>query len=316
LFPKFRDSLTQINEPAWFFQELVAHYFKQATLNDGIPLLYLRDYRLEFDQETRRLAATFKKLGIEVTTPSDGTKKIVFEKGHPYLKSPGSKQKIGYLILHASPEQIEAQSFFVLLEQLKDRKLNLKNVMSSYNTSLLTKCLLQGKVRTNFSPGVQFVNDKIFGLYIDSMIRKYLVEEPILKTIPAQGFSVKQTGGEWKIDKKLIDLLQREKSQYVIKKVDEDGGAGVWIGQKESKNSLDKLIQKIQVQPEKYIIQNFEHLSVLENCIVDLRIHAHVDYEQVIVSNTPWGRANWLSSDGKVNISTKGFASPVVVLAK
>ncbi len=110
--------------------------------------------------------------------------------------------------------------------------------------------------------------------------------------------------------------MRRYKDQYVVKKVDQDGGEGVWIGEKESKKSLEEMIQKIRVNPERYLIQEFEHLSVLENRIVDLRIHAHVDHEQIIVSNTPWGRANWLNGDGKVNISTKGFGSPVVVLRK
>ncbi len=66
--------------------------------------------------------------------------------------------------------------------------------------------------------------------------------------------------------------------------------------------------------PEKYIVQEFEHLSVLDNRIVDLRIHAHVDCEEIIVSNTPWGRANWMHGNGKVNIGSGGFASPVLVV--
>jgi uncharacterized circularly permuted ATP-grasp superfamily protein len=92
------------------------------------------------------------------------------------------------------------------------------------------------------------------------------------------------------------------------------GGSGVWIGQKESRKSLNKIVEKLWSEPERYIVQQFEHLSVLDDRIVDLRIHAHVDSEQIIVSNTPWGRANWLRSNGKVNIGSDGFCSPVVVV--
>ncbi|MDZ4677736.1 MAG: hypothetical protein SGI74_09525 [Oligoflexia bacterium] len=55
-------------------------------------------------------------------------------------------------------------------------------------------------------------------------------------------------------------------------------------------------------------------MSVLENRIVDLRIHAHVDHREIIISNNPWGRANWLDHNGKVNLGSNGFTSPVVVM--
>jgi uncharacterized circularly permuted ATP-grasp superfamily protein len=316
LVPQFRTALAKIDDPIDFYQELAGHYLEKAKSNDGIPVLYLRDFRFEADQETRRLADIFKKTGIECARPSDSYKKLIFQRGGTFLRSKGSLQRVGALILHAGPEQLEAQSLIVLLEQLRNRKLNLKSLMLSHHAGLLTKSLVSGKMWTNFSPGVQFVNDKVFGLYVNSMIRKFLVEEPVLKTIPSQGFSVRRSNGEWPVNKSLLAQLRRDKDRFVVKKVDEDGGEGVWIGLKESKESLDDLIQRIRVQPADYIMQEFEHLSVLENRIVDLRIHAHVDRERIIVSNTPWGRANWIQGDGKVNISAKGFGSPVVVFAR
>ena len=95
---------------------------------------------------------------------------------------------------------------------------------------------------------------------------------------------------------------------------DEDGGSGVWIGRKLTRNALSRVVERVRETPGRFILQEFEHLSVLENRIVDLRIHAHVDCERVIVSKTPWGRAKWLGGDGKVNIGAGGFASPVVVV--
>ena len=76
---------------------------------------------------------------------------------------------------------------------------------------------------------------------------------------------------------------------------------------------MEKLIEELRRTPEQFIVQEFQHLSVLDTRIVDLRLHAHVDSEQIIVSNTPWGRANWLHGNGKVNIGSEGFTSPVVV---
>ena len=62
-----------------------------------------------------------------------------------------------------------------------------------------------------------------------------------------------------------FSTLRRDKDRFVVKRVDEDGGGGVWIGHKESKSSLVRLIERIREEPGRYIVQDFEHLSVLDN---------------------------------------------------
>ncbi len=315
LIPEFRKSLPKIYNPHLFFKELAEYYKIKAARNDGIALLYLSDFEDEPDQETRRLAREFLKLGIEVTNYSNQHKKLVTQKNDTFLTTPEKKQKVGALILRAPPEDLEMQSLRILLKQYHSRNLKNMNFTDAFNYLVIKNNIKNGTLWTNFSPGVQFVNDKIFGLYVDSMIKQFLLQEPILKTIAAKPFAIRHNDGTWKIDQKLLSTVRQNMDQFVIKEVDIDGGVGVWIGPKESKLTLEELIPKVRSNPEKYIVQDFQHLSVLENRIVDLRIHAHVDHEKIIVSNTPWGRANWLKGDGKVNISTNGFTSPVVVLA-
>jgi uncharacterized circularly permuted ATP-grasp superfamily protein len=314
LVPEFRKSLPKIFNPNLFFKELAEHYKTKAVRNDGIALLCLSDFENEPDQETRRLAQEFMKLGIEVTNYTNLRKKIVTEKNETFLITPGKKQKVGALILRAPPEHLEFQHLRLLLKQYYNGKLKNINFTEKFNYHAFKNSIKNGTLWTNFCPGIQFINDKIFGLYVDSMIREFLHEEPILKTISAKPFAQRHTDRTWKIDSKLLTTVRQNMDEFVIKEVDKDGGEGVWIGPKESRATLEELIKKIRLNPEKYIIQDFQHLSVMENRIVDLRIHAHVDHERIIVSNTPWGRANWIKGDGKVNISTNGFTSPVVVL--
>ena len=314
LVPEFRSSLRKIDDPNDFFKELADYYKIRAARNNGIALLFLSDFENEPDQETRNLAQKFNRLGIEVTNYSNRRKKLITEKNEIFLVTPQKKQKVGALILRAPPEHLEMQSLRILLQQYRNGNYKDMNFREEFSYHSFKNIIKDGTLWTNFSPGVQFVNDKIFGLYIDSMIRHFLHEDPILKTISAKPFGLRQSAGNWKINQKLLRTVRQDMDRFVIKKVDIDGGEGVWIGPKESKRTLEELIPKVRLNPEKYIVQDFEHLSVLENKIVDLRMHAHVDHEKIIVSNTPWGRANWIKGDGKVNISTNGFTSPVVVL--
>ncbi len=319
LMPDLADRLGVANDPLNFFADLADHFLMKASDKKGIPVLYLRSYSDEPDQETRRLAQIFEELGVVVTTASSRSKKIVTDPKGVFLLSGGRRQRVGALICHASPEQLDAGPMskeWDRIRRFKGRALSNQRVtifLQKLAAPTLRRALIAGSAWTNFSPGVGFVNDKVFGLYVDAMIRFFLKEDPILASIPAKILAARIRGGGWKLDHGALRKLRRNRSRYVVKQADEDGGGGVWIGGKESRNSMDSLIPRIRAEPEKFIIQEFELLSVMEKRIVDLRIHAHVDSERIIVSNTPWGRANWVRGDGKVNLSANGFTSPVWV---
>jgi uncharacterized circularly permuted ATP-grasp superfamily protein len=313
LVPEFRELFSNAYDPVFFYRDLAEHYTKKAKDAGGIPLLFLSDYKSEPDKETLRLSMELRRFGIESTTISNRSKKIITENNMMFLKSKGIKEKIGYLILHHGAERLELVKFLIIARQFTKKQISLKNVMKGVYSSAIVNCLTKGKVGTNFSPGVQFINDKIFGHYVDSMVRHFLKEDPYLTNIKSYKFGVR-SNCHWKTDKSIVNLVRKNKDRFVIKQVNDDGGSGVWIGEKESKSSLDKILGKVKANPQIYIAQEFEHLSVLENKIVDLRIHSQVDSDRIIISNTPWGRANWLEGDGKVNISENGFNSPVVVL--
>ncbi len=142
-----------------------------------------------------------------------------------------------------------------------------------YDEGPVQSSLIHLKAHTNFSPGTQFINDKAIGLLVDSMIQFYLKQTPILKSIPARSLAFRDHLGKWRPDRRLMTHISRKKNRFVIKHVDKDGGRGVLIGIKSTQKELAELMSIVSFQPELYIAQEFEHLSVLEDRIVDLRIH-------------------------------------------
>ena len=316
----YKNILSASNDPLDFFKCLSAHYQSKAKKKGGIALLYLPPFRDESDHEDQRLFEIFKSLGIECILSSDIQKRLLVEANGIYLRSLYKKIRVGYLILHSSPEDMDAHrlSWFFkgrYLNTSREVKISLtQKGLEILGGDTLKSSLLKQQAWTNFSPGVEFVNDKEFGTYVDSLIRFYLKEEPLLESIPSCLFVYRTSTGRWRLDTTLLNTVMRNKNKFVVKRVDEDGGQGVWVGQKRHWKQWAILKDKIRKDPEKFIVQKFEHLSVLENRIVDLRIHTHVDYEKIITSNTPWGRANWIHGDGKVNLSSNGFTSPVITL--
>lgn len=289
LIPGYQTVLRSSNHLKDFFCCLIYHFQKIASLNKGIPLLYLRPFKHERDHETQRLASIFKSLGCEVITSDNFRKILLIENDKIFLETFRKKERVGYLIFHSDPEQMDRHYSIATFRWLLFKKIIPYQILKRPFKCVLQRALCKNQIRTNFSPGVQFVNDKVFGLFVDSLIHFYLKESPILESIPAKSLTYRSQVGGWRLDKSALKNIIRQKDNFVIKRVDEDGGIGVWIGQKHSRREFNKLQGMILKEPEKYIVQQFEHLSVLENRIVDLRIHTHVDMERIITSNTPWG---------------------------
>jgi uncharacterized circularly permuted ATP-grasp superfamily protein len=322
LIPSFRKLFKDSNNPKEFYLELAEHFQRKAKEHGGIALTYIAPQKYRGDHEPQRLGEVFESAGIAWTSPDDKTKCLIIDETGVHLQTPRKKTRVGYLIFYSAPETMDlSQSAWALNFLCRQKRAKgtpaythaCQQLSQALKGNTIRAALLKKCVLSNFSPGVQFVNDKMFGLFVDRLIRSYLKEEPILRSIPTHSLAFRNQVGEWSVDKKILKHLIQRKDQFVLKRVDEDGGSGVWIGNKLSQKEFEKQIVFIKKEPEKYVFQEFQHLSVLENRIVDLRIHAHVDRENILISNTPWGRANWIEDDGKVNLSSNGFSSPVVV---
>ena len=179
----------------------------------------------------------------------------------------------------------------------------------------LNGAILSGKVITNYAPGLDFVGDKEFYLYVDDLVQHYLHEKPILPNLPTERFAVFNGTGQPSLNEDLFQKVFSGKNykNYVIKIVDGRGGTGVYVGPKIKPADLPKIKQLVKEHPESYIVQKFTHLSVLGDSIVDVRAISQVQGTDVLVSPTKWGRGVPLSGNGLANLSNYGKEFAVVV---
>lgn len=166
----------------------------------------------------------------------------------------------------------------------------------------LLNAILQDQVGVNYSPGVDFIGDKEFYVYIEDLVQFYLNQEPLLKNIETRKFVIEGTN---QVDTTMIRRIFSSLSDYVIKKVDGRGGDSVWVGPKIKPSEIPFLIKSIKSNPQLYIVQRYTPLSYLNKNIVDLRVITDVSEKEIIVTNTPWGRGLPMNGNGKVNLVIK-----------
>lgn len=180
----------------------------------------------------------------------------------------------------------------------------------------LMQAIFDGKVATNYSPGIDFIGDKELKGYVDDLVRFYLKEEPLLEGVPVHRFTKRDAHGREQLDEAALHALFDDDAykNYVFKIVNGRGGDGVHIGPKIASESVPELMEKIRRDASHYIAEPYKHLSTLDGHIVDLRFIAAVDPDRVEVSSTPWGRGVPVDGDGKVNIGQHGKEFTVLVI--
>lgn len=181
-------------------------------------------------------------------------------------------------------------------------------------TDGLLSAVFDGKVKMNYAPGLEFMGDKEFYMYVDDLVRFYIKEEPIIKNLETKSFRLFNHDGVGKLNGQLVEDVFANIDQYVIKKVDGRGGDAVWVGPKMDKTELPSVKARVLAEPHAYIVQKYTALSEMDNFIVDLRVISDVNNNKVIVTDTPWGRAVPKDGNGKVNISDLGSETAVFVL--
>lgn len=194
------------------------------------------------------------------------------------------------------------------LEQLVDKH-------SSYSWRNKTQipgllhAIIDGRLETNYTPGIDFIGDKQFYMFVEDLIRFYLKNEPIIKNIPTRSFANKSG----KLDKGFFDEFFNRVTEFVAKKVDGRGGDGVMIGPKAENEEIEDYKKFIAASPNSYISQEFLYLSELDGLIVDLRAITMVMGKQITVG-PKWGRGLPKDGNGKVNISLVGREVTIITL--
>lgn len=177
----------------------------------------------------------------------------------------------------------------------------------------LLNSILTRKVGSSYAPGVDFIGDKEFYVFVEDLIRFYLKEEPILLNIATERFADPKAGG---LNEVLFQRIFSNLSKYVIKKVDGRGGDAVWVGPKIKAEEVPALRERIIKDPSLYIVQAFTPLSRMNDLIVDMRVITDVSPNSILVAETPWGRGLPVNGNGKVNLSDQGREVTILVQAE
>ncbi len=170
----------------------------------------------------------------------------------------------------------------------------------------IMEAMVSGKLPTANSPGLEFIGDKEFYVYVEKLIEFYLREKPVIKNLPTRPAAVYDASGRAQANPAVVADFRRNPENFVAKPVGGRGGDDMYIGPKLDAAGVEEAISRMQANPGNYIVQEFRHLSVLGNYIVDARMHSWVSSAGSVVSWVPWGRGLPIDGDGKVNLSAKG----------
>lgn len=176
----------------------------------------------------------------------------------------------------------------------------------------LMDLVTEGKIGMTNPPGLEFIGDKQFYLYIDELIRFYLQQEPVLSNIQTGTF-MKEVEGRLVFDEDQFQDLFDNFQKYVVKPVDGRGGDGVLVGPKATEDEILATKAAILDNPSKWIWQEFTPLSTMDRYIGDTRLVSQVVSGRTMTAPVSWARVNEISGDGKVNISANGFEATVLV---
>ncbi len=251
---------------------------------------------------------------VDPTHPA-ALQRLVIEEASSMLKEKDVKQKAKDKIVKLF-NSADEKTYIPNLKKLKKILDKIDPVIdediADKNEGFL-KAILENKVGTNYSPGVDFIGDKEFYVYIEKLIEFYLQQEPIIKNIQTSKFVLDDSG---KVNEGLMSEVFSSLSEYVIKKVDGRGGDSVWVGPKIQQSEIAFLQNAIRKNPDMFIVQKYTPLSYLNQNIVDLRVITDVSHKGILVTKTPWGRGLPMDGNGKVNLSDQGREITVLVAKK
>lgn len=177
----------------------------------------------------------------------------------------------------------------------------------------LVDTVFANKVGMTNSPGMEFIGDKEFYIYVEDIIRFYLKEEPIIRNMETGSFRKFAENGDAILNQEAVEKVVARFDDYVVKGVDGRGGDAVWVGPKVSMEDRIKVMNLVKKNPGRYIFQRYNALSTMGDYISDLRLLSDVGEKGVMVANVPWSRVVSKNGDGKVNISAHGYEATVLV---
>jgi uncharacterized circularly permuted ATP-grasp superfamily protein len=207
--------------------------------------------------EHRRLG---RELGIPVVTPSE----LEVARGRLFVRHSRERHQLD-----------------VLYRRLDEDRLSAPDGSLTGLGELLLPALESGRLRCVNAFGSGLADDKLAHPYVESMVRFYLGEEPLLRSVPS--FDLSEEAGRAAAMDRLDEL--------VIKPRDGFGGKGVTIMPRATEPERRRAIGLVRRRPEHFVAQETVQLSS-HPTICDGRLRPRrVDLRPFVVSAAAGARA-------------------------
>ncbi|WP_426059758.1 circularly permuted type 2 ATP-grasp protein [Hymenobacter sp. B1770] len=198
-------------------------------------------------------ATLARLMGIELVQGSD----LVVNNHYVFMKTTKGLKQVDVIYRRVDDEFLDPLVF------RPDSALGVPGMYAAYR---------KGNVAIVNAMGNGVADDKAVYCYVPEMIRYYLNEEPILKTVPTYQMS----------DPDLRKMVFERMDKMVIKKTNESGGYGMLIGSSATEQQMQEFREAITQDPRSFIAQPIISLSstpcylngVLQPRRVDLRPYA------------------------------------------
>ncbi|WP_422079868.1 circularly permuted type 2 ATP-grasp protein [Ulvibacterium sp.] len=174
-----------------------------------------------------------KTMGVELVEGRD----LFVENDFVYMKTIQGPERVDVIYRRIDDLFIDP------LEFRPDSALGVPGLFAAYK---------KGNVTLANAPGTGVADDKAVYTYMPEIIKYYLDEEPIIKNVHTYHCSRPDE----------LKYVLEHISELVIKPVDEAGGYGISIGNRLSKEEIEKVKTQVSETPRKYVAQPIMSLSV------------------------------------------------------
>lgn len=187
-------------------------------------------------------------MGIELVEGRD----LVVDNAKVYMKTTAGLKQVDVIYRRVDDEFIDPLIF---------------NANSILGVSGLYYAYRKGNVAIVNAPGNGVADDKAVYPFVPHMIKYYLNEEPILKTVPTYGMD----------DPEHFQHVFSNISRMVIKKTNESGGYGMLMGHAVTEKEVIQYRKEVEKNPRHFIAQPIISLSSVP-CFINNKIQPrHVD---------------------------------------
>jgi len=195
------------------------------------------------------------KLGVELVEGRD-----LFVKDEVvYMRTTQGPQRVDVIYRRIDDDFLDPLTF------RPDSALGVPGLMSAYTA---------GNVTLANAVGTGIADDKAIYSFMPAIVKFYLGEEPLLKTVPT-----------WRCrEKEHLAYVLGHLHELVVKEVHGSGGYGMLIGPAASKIGIEQFRAKLKTSPKNFIAQPTLSLSTCPTCVEQGVAPRHVDLRPFVLT--------------------------------